>query len=187
MRNWWMLRVLGVAAMIAAQGFADEKAQKGAMEMPKPPEQVAEAAKEMGGTWKCKGTAAASQMGPEHKYEATMSWKLSPDKYWMVGTYAEKKSKEHPMAYKFTEYRTYDAKSGKWVAAHLNEMGGLMTGTGTGDAKGEDWTWKSVTTPMMPGDFHITSTMKGAKEVELKGEVIGADGPKPAFTSTCKK
>jgi len=187
MTNCWMLRVLGVAAMIAAPTFADEKAQKGAMEMPKPPEQVAAAARAMGGTWKCKGTAAASPMGPEHKYEATISWKLSPDKYWMVGTYAEKKSKEHPHAYKFTEYRTYDTKSGKWVSAHVNEMGGLLTGTGTGDAKGEDWTLKAVTTPMMPGDFHLTSNAKGAKEVELKGEVIGPDGTKPAFTATCKK
>jgi hypothetical protein len=116
-----------------------------------------------------------------------MSWKLSPDKYWMVGIYAEKKSKEHPMAYKFMEYRTYDTKAGKWVVAHVNEMGGLMTGTGTGDAKAEDWTYKSVTTPPMPGDFHLTSTSKSAKEVELKGEMIAPDGPKPAFTATCKK
>ena len=169
MTNWWMLRVLGVVAMIAAPTFAGEKAQKGAMEMPKPPEQVAAAAKAMGGAWTCKGTAAASPMGPEHKYEATISWKLSPD------------------AYKFTEYRTYDTKSGKWVAAHLAEMGALLTGTGTGDAKGEDWTWKALTTPLMPGEFHLTSSSKGAKEVELKGEVIGPDGTKPAFTSTCKK
>jgi hypothetical protein len=187
MTNCWRVGVLAVATMIAAPTFAEEKAQKAAMEMPKPPEQVAAAAKAMGGTWKCTGTAPASPMGPEHKYEATMTWKQSPDKYWIVGIYAEKKSKEHPWAYKFTEYRTYDSKSSKWVSAHINEMGGLMTGTGTGDAKAEDWTLKPVTTPVMPGDFHLTSTMKGAHEVELKGEMIAADGPKPAFTLTCKK
>src|SRR5262249_843496 len=104
-----------------------------------------------------------------------------------VGTYAEKASKQHPMAYKFKEYRTYDSKTDKWVAAHINEMGELLTGSGTGDAKGEDWTLKAVTTPMMPGDFHLTSTMKGAKEVDFKGEMIGPNGTKPAFTATCKK
>jgi hypothetical protein len=183
----WKVQVFAVATMIAAPAFAQDKAPKGAMEIPKPPAQVATLAKAMGGTWKCKGTAAASPMGPEHKYEATMTYKLSPDTYWIVGSYAEKKSKEHPFAYKFTEYRTYDTKSGKWVAAHLNEMGGLMTGTGTGDDKGDEWTYKTVTTPMMPGDFHLISTKKGAKEVELKGEMIGPDGPKPAFTTTCQK
>ena len=187
MTNWWIVRVLGVAAMIAAPAFADEKAKTAAMEMPKPPEQVAAAAKAMGGTWHCNATAAESPMGPAHKYEATMSWKLSPDKYWIVGAYAEKKSKEHPVAYKFMEYRTYDTKAGKWVSAHINEMGELLTGTGTGDAKGENWTLKAVTTPMMPGEFHLTSTAKSAKEIEFKGEMIAPDGAKPAFTATCKK
>ena len=182
MTNRLILQALVVAAMTAGPAFAQEK-----HEMPKPPAQVVEAAKGMAGTWRCKGTAHASPMGPEHKYEATMTWKMSPDKYWIVGNYAEKKSKEHPMPYKFTEYRTYDAQAGKWVATHIAEMGALMTGTGTGDAKGENWTWKPVTTPMMPGDFHLTSTMKGAKEVELKGEMIAPDGPKPAFVATCKK
>lgn len=177
------------ATLIAASAFAEDKgAQKApAMEMPKPPEQVAMAAKGMNGTWKCSGTMAASPMGPEHKYEATMTWKQSPDKYWLVGNYAEKKSKDHPMVYKFTEYRTFDAKMGKWVGAHIDEMGGMMTGTGTGDEKSEDWTWKATTTPMMPGDFHFTTSMKSPKEVELKGEMMAPDGAKPVFTATCKK
>jgi Protein of unknown function (DUF1579) len=185
MTNRWMIQASAVAAMMAAPASAQDKAPKEAMEMPKPPSEVAAAAKEMVGTWKCKGTAAASPMGPEHKYESTITYKLSPDKYWIVGTYSEKKSKEHPMVYKFTEYRTYDTKASKWVVAHIAEMGALLTGSG--DTKGEDWTYKSVTTPMMPGDFHLVSTAKGAKEIELKGEMIGPDGKKPAFTSTCKK
>jgi hypothetical protein len=185
MMKKWTLQVLAAATMIALPALAQDK--KAAMEMPKPPEQVAAAGKAMAGTWKCKGTANASPMGPEHKYEATMTWKLSPDKYWIIGNYTEKKTKEHPMPYKFTEYRTYDGKAGKWVSAHINAMGGLMTGTGTADDKGEDWTLKMVTSPMMPGDFHLVTTKKSAKAIELKGEMVAPDGPKPAFTATCQK
>lgn len=185
--NWRMMQLLAVTTIFAVSALAEEKANKGAMEMPKPPAEVAAAGKAMSGTWKCKGTAAASPWGPEHKYDATMTFKMSPDKFWLIGNYAEKKSKEHPMPYSFTEHRTYDSKAGKWVAVHVTPWGSLMSGTGTGDEKAEDWTWKSVTTPMMPGDFHLTSTMKGAKEVDLKGEMIAPDGPKPAFTLTCKK
>jgi hypothetical protein len=197
MKNWLTMQAAALGMMIAPIALAQDKpadkkaaapAAAPAMEAPKPPEQVAAAGKAMGGTWKCNGTSAASPMGPEHKFEATMTWKLSPDKYWLIGTYAEKKTKEHPMAYSFTEYRTFDGKAGKWVASHMSTFdGGMMTGTGTGDEKGDDWTWKAATTSPMPGDFHLVSTVKGPKEVELKGEMVAPDGAKPAFTSTCKK
>jgi hypothetical protein len=199
MKNWQTLQAAALGLLIAPAALAQDKpadkpADKAApaaaapMEAPKPPEQVAAAAKMMAGTWKCAGTANASPMGPEHKYEATVTWKISADKFWIVGNYAEKKTKEHPMAYKFTEYRTYDSKANKWVASHMGETSGdLMTGSGTGDDKGSDWTFKSATTSMMPGDFHLVSTVKSPKEIEMKGEVVAPDGAKPVFSSTCKK
>ena len=167
MTNWWIVRVLGVAAMIAGPAFADEKAKTGAMEMPKPPEQVAAAAKAMGGTWHCNGTAAESPMGPAHKYEATMSWKLSPDKYWIVGAYSEKKSKEHPMAYKFMEYRTYDTKAGKWVSAHINEMGELLTGAGTGVIIGNSTVVGNGT-----GVSNVGGTLQSFKNNQIAGNSV---------------
>jgi len=174
------------AAQPAAPGGAG--AQPAAPPAPTPAAEVAEAAKKMAGSWKCDGKVPEGMMGPAHATSATMTWKLDLDKFWMVGSYAEKKTKDNPMPYKFVEYRTYNTATKKWNRVSVGNMGDWGEDMATA-AEGEKVTWE--------GKGHMGAmTMwgrtweeaKGPKEVHVWGE-FSMDGKKyqPAFDVTCKK
>jgi uncharacterized protein DUF1579 len=159
----------------------------GKMEMPKPSKELEDVVKSMSGKWKCAGKDEGSPMMPPHKVEGTLTWKADLDKYWIVGSYEEKKTKENPHPFRFTEYRNFDTTTKKWTSVMIDNMGMYSTGTGEGDAKMVKWDLKSqgmgMTMPM-----HMTEEAKSPKEVSVKGE--GApDGTnfKPMFEVTCKK
>lgn len=168
-----------------------EKAPGGAPgmpEMPKPAPEVAQAAKMMVGTWKCVGTQAASPMGPEHKIEATNTFKLDMDKFFIAMNYVEKKTKLNPMPGKFTEYRTYDPAQKKWVAVGADNMGMVSNTTGEPTEKGVKWEGKSSGSGMSMS-MRITEEQKNPKEVHVVGEMqmAGDQAWKPMFEVDCKK
>src|SRR5690349_17173143 len=103
----WVIGTMIGALIGSGTALAADKPDKAApagqaMDMPKPAPEVAAAAKALLGTWKCSGKAFASPMGPEHKIEGSITWKQDLDKFFLVGTYAEKKTKENPAPVKFT-------------------------------------------------------------------------------------
>jgi hypothetical protein len=195
------MQKLRVATVIAAATFAisDAYAQGGdkpadaaaptvgKMEMPKPTPELEAAAKSMAGKWKCAGKDEGSPMAPAHKIEATMTWKPDLDKFWIVGTYEEKKTKENPHPFKFFEYRTYDATTKKWASVMVDNVGMFSMGTGESDGKVTKWDSKSNGMGMSVA-MRITDEMKSAKEVHVSGEAA-MDGTnfKPMFDVTCKK
>lgn len=161
-----------------------EGAPAAAPAAPTPPAQLDEI-KWLEGTWKCKGTVFASDMGPEHPVDGKMVYKRDLDKFWLVGTYTEKKTKQNPMPYKMTEYVTHDGK--KWVSVSVDNMGGF--GQSTGTAAGNTFSWQG-TSSMGGMTMHgrMTIEKKSDKELTLKGD-MSMDGKnwKPMFESTCKK
>jgi hypothetical protein len=157
---------------------------------PTPAPQVAEASKALGGTWRCTGTTTDPTTNQARTTAATMTVKVdsSLDKFWIVSTFAEKKSKTAPNPYKFTAYRTFDAKTGKWTSIMVDNMGMDMKSTSTGAAAGVA-TWESQ------GEWEgkkywakDTETVKGPREVAMKGE-YSMDGKtwSVMYDMTCKK
>lgn len=175
------------ATKMPGAGAGAPAAEAPMMEAPKPAPEVEQAAKAMQGTWKCAGTVMASPMAPEHKVEGTMTWKLEMDKFWLVGAYAEKKTKENPMPYKFVEYRTYDAADKSWMSVSADNAGMWSAASGSSDGKIAKWESKSKGMGMTMS-MRMTEEMKGPKEVHVFGD-MSMDGKdwKPGFDVTCKK
>src|SRR5438105_2590294 len=127
-----LMGTIGGAVMLAASvalAQADKPAGEpakqdapagGKMEMPKPSKELEDAVKTFSGKWKCTGKNEGSPMMPGYKIDATLTWKADLDKYWMVGNYEEKRTKEHTHPFRFTEYRTFDAITKKWASVMVD-------------------------------------------------------------------
>jgi hypothetical protein len=157
------------------------------MEPPKPAPEVAEMFKAMQGTWKCTGSASMMD-GKSVPMDFNITFKLDLDKFWIVGTFASKKTKANPMVFKFTEYATFDAATKKWVRVMVDNTGGWEQATSTGMANNTMvWEGKAAGMGMSYMTKH-TEEVKGPKETHLVGEMT-VDGKKwmPMYEATCKK
>lgn len=172
--------VLGSGTVALAEGTP--------MKPPTPAPEVAQAAKDMGGSWKCEGKVPESPMGPAHAVTGTMTWKLDLDKFWLMGNYAEKRTKQNPMPYKFVEHRTFDTTAKKWHSVSVDNMGGWVEGTaGAPDGNKVTWEGKGYMGGMTMTS-HAWEEHKSPKEMHVWGE-MSMDGKKymPAFDVTCKR
>lgn len=167
---------------------ADAKPAEPGMQLPKPPPEVAEAAKKMKGTWKCTGTA---QMMGGKPVKGTMTFKLDPAKFWIVGTWKSAKTKDMP-AMTSIDYRTFDPSNKKWVMAGVDlGMGGWSTGTTSGPS-GNKTVWDGKVAMIGMNGAQMSSRMTeeevSPKETKLLAE-MSMDGKKwqPAWEATCKK
>lgn len=101
-----------------------------AMEMPKPPAEVAATLKMMGARSNCTGTGLGMDMKSEVKFKGTTTRKSDLDGWWihesMTGTMGEGKTAGKM---KMESYMTYDAKLGKWRAVSVMNDGTQMVGT----------------------------------------------------------
>jgi len=170
-----------------AAAKAPPPAEPPKMEPPKPAPEVAEMFKAMQGTWKCTGSASMMD-GKSVPMDFNITFKLDLDKFWIVGTFASKKTKANPMVFKFTEYATFDAATKKWVRVMVDNTGGWEQATSTGMANNTMvWEGKAAGMGMSYMTKH-TEEVKGPKETHLVGEMT-VDGKKwmPMYEATCKK
>ena len=163
---------------------ADAKA--GAMEMPKPPQELADMAKMASGTWRCKGQG----MGPDMKMgemSATMKMDVALDKWWMHGSFQAMMGK---IPFKFESFTTYDASAKKWHRVMVESGGGYSTGDSAGmTADKVDW---DLTThgPMGDGMFRDHEDMSDKKAgAKMWGEMSMDHGKTwtKVYEMTCKK
>lgn len=180
------MRRLGIAFVVATVlGAASLATAKDAtLRGPVASPDMDAAAKSTQGTWKCAGTV---QMPAPHPVKATMKFTRDLNGLWLVGSYAEQKTKENPTPYRFTQYRTYDATTKKWTTFTTDNTGGWGMATctregpkttceGKGDMMGQT-VWSKA-----------TEEEKGPKEVQVAGQ-MSMDGKewKPSYEATCKK
>jgi hypothetical protein len=169
---------------------ADKKAPEAAkpapaMEAPKPPQEVADMAKGMVGTWKC--TGQATHMGNTQDFKATMTIKLDLDKWWIQGAFSGTMGK---MTHKFTSYTGYDATNKKWHRYGVDSMGGAREQTSSGMTDGKA-VWEGNGS-MMGQPIKVRDTeelAKDGKSLHSLGE-ISMDGGKTwnkGHDATCKK
>jgi hypothetical protein len=159
-----------------------------AQEPPKPSAETEAGIKALTGTWKCKGVLKAFMGMPEKPTVSTMKWKKDADGFWITGVYEEKKTKENPTPYKFTQHRMFDAATNKWVATSIDNMGGSST-TQTTSVVDNTKTWEGKST--MSGQTawgRSVEEMVSAKEIKLTGDV-SLDGKNwtPIYEVVCKK
>ena len=139
------------------------------------------------GTWHCTGRQLASQMGPEHATEATVTAKMDLGGRWLVSHYRETKTAANAMPMEGDEYWTYDGAEKKWDRVAIDSMGGFSSG----DAKswvGDTITWSAE--GMMGGKkskFRDTFTKKSDHELVYKGQMESNGKWVDAWETTCRK
>jgi hypothetical protein len=123
-------------AKVDAKTDAKVDAKAGAaMDMPKPPQELAEMAKTMTGSWKCKGQSLGMDMKMADM-TATMKSKSDINGWWMHDSFDTMMGK---MPFHFEAYTTFDASAKTWRRVMVESGGGYSTGTGTMGASKMDW------------------------------------------------
>ena len=152
----------------------------------KPPQELADMAKVMNGTWKCTGKAAGMDGKTMADMTGTMKPKLEMDGCWMHDSFDAKMGK---MPFHFESYTTVDSKK-QWHRVMAESGGGMSVGSSDGPKDNKmDWTLDSQG-PMGAGKFkdHVDwSDMKAG--VKAWGE-MSMDGGKTfnkVYEMTCKK
>jgi hypothetical protein len=163
-----------------------------AMTQPKPPTEVADMAKAMGGNWKCTGKGVMDPMKPTEMSEFKGTYKASLDnsldKFWVKGEWTGTSGK---IKMKGLMYMTYDAASKKWNRVMVDNMGMSGTETSTGmpaGAKEGTMVWEGESRMMGQTIKGKTTEDVKAKEVTMKME-MSPDGKKwmTGMEMTCKK
>jgi hypothetical protein len=170
----------GVAFAGPGSGSGSGSAAPAAMTMPKPPQELLDMAKTMGGTWKCSGTI---HMGPTESMAVTanITGKLDLDKMWWHESLTQTKAKGQP--YHFDAYMTYDTAAKKWYRVSVDNMGVVESTTST-----DHMTWTGTTMGM--GQTFQTKTVATPSDKEIKLEAqMSMDGKAwmPSFEMDCKK
>ncbi len=154
------------------------------MEMPKPPAEVAELFKTVGGNWKCTGNAAMDPTDPTKMtpMNMKMAMKLDASKAWITGALDS-----GPM--KMTMMVTFDTNSKKWYRILTDNTGGSETAWSAGMANNKVvWEGEGRGMGMKPWKARTTEEMVSAKEVKMTGE-MSMDGKTwmKSWDSACKK
>ena len=156
----------------------------------KPAPEIADAAKAMVGSYKCKGVDFNPD-GSSRPSLSTMKISSELDGFYILVDLQEQKTKENATPFKAKMYRTYDAEAKKWTNTMLaTAPGGPLTMTTT-DAMGGQVTWTG-SFQMMGHAFteksHEEPDAK-TKSVHIWGE-FSMDGGKTFnkdYDITCKK
>ena len=119
------------AATGGASGGAVATGQAGAaMEMPKPPAEVAAMVKMAGARDTCKGTGLGMDMKSEVPFKGTLTRRVELDGWWihetMTGTIGTGRAAGKM---KMESYMTYDPKIAKWRTLAVMNDGSQMVGT----------------------------------------------------------
>jgi hypothetical protein len=169
-------------AKVDAKAATPAKAAK--PEAPKPAPEIAAMAKQLNGTWKCKGDSFNPD-GSKTAITATSKAKLDVDKFWI----AENLEVRGPMPFKMTAYTTFDAVAKKWRRVAVTSGGSYMVGTSDG-LKDNKMDWTLDTVGPMSSQFREHIDMSDAKAGgKFWGEASMDKGKTwvKVYEMTCKK
>lgn len=197
-----MVALAGLAGVAAAQKAgssaatpapkADAKAGSaagGELYTMKAPTEIADMAKQMAGTWRCKGQG----LGPDMKTMVDMTGtmrggKLEAENWWIHDTFDSTMPKAGK--YHYDSYVTYDPSSKKWHRVMLETGGAYSTGDSAGMTGGKlDWELTSHS-PMGEALFRDHLDMSDPKAgVKSWGEASMDKGKSwtKVYEVTCKK
>jgi hypothetical protein len=175
---------LGVAALALVTPSAAQKPAGKPPEM-KPPQQIADMAKSMDGTWTCTGKAEiGGQVRTDPK--GTITHKLDLDGYWIQSSLTvtvPNRGSTHA-----TMMTSYDAKSNKWYRMTANSRGAHATAWGTQSGNKISWEGEAVW-PAKKVTVRGYDDMVSPSEVRIFAEYSEDGGKTWKFDHdvTCKK
>ena len=167
---------------------ADKKAPDAPPPMapPKAPQELADMAKQMAGSWKCTGQAMAGPTGMADT-KGSITHKLDLDKWWIQSNLSATIGKE---SFKFTSFTSYDATAKKWHRLGVNNLGGEQSEESAGMTDGKIvWEGSGRMMGMTPKIRDTEEMAKDGKSVHVTGE-MSTDGGKTwtkGHDVTCKK
>ena len=177
----------GSGAGSAAAPKADAKAAD-AGAMMKAPTEVADMAKQMAGTLKCKGQALGHDM--KTMVDMTGTWKggkVEMDNWWIHETYDSTMGKEK---FHFDSYVTYDPGSKKYHRVMVETGGGYSVGDSAGMTGGKmDWdmqSWEPMGQSMFRDHIDASDAKAGVKTWGEFSIDKGKTWTK-VYEQTCKK
>ncbi len=140
------------------------------------------------GTFNCSGMAFASEMGPEHPTQGTVTSKWVLDKKWLEVRYSETKTSKSPHPFSVVAHWGYDDQTKKLVAGSFDNSGGY----GTEDSPGWNGDELVFTGPGHMGGMTMqgrdTFTRKGKNQLNHMGEFQDQSGNwKKTDEETCKR
>lgn len=161
-----------------------------AFELPKPPQEIADFAKSMAGTWTCTGKMMADPAKPtemvDMKAKNTFKLNTDLDKWWI------QMNLEIPMGkakMKIQAFTTFNPSDKKWYRYGVDNMGGAEW-TSSAGPKDNKIVWEGESMgPMGKAKVRHHDDMSDAKAgVKVKGE-MSMDGKTwvTGYEATCKK
>ena len=160
--------------------------------MPKPPQEIADMAKAMAGTWKCAGKFVMDPSDPTKMADmkGSMTAKLDLDGWWINGSYT---GKSGPVTMKGQMFTTYDATTKKWIRTMVDNMGASESATSAG-LKDSKIVWEGDMRSSMPGMTAVKTKateeiVAGGKEVKMvfEGSIDGGKKWMAMGEMGCKK
>ena len=142
----------------------------------------------LAGTWHCTGKGFASDMGPAHPTEATVTAKMDLGGHWFVSHYRESRTANNPMPIDSDEFWGYDGATKTYEKVVVEGMGGWAQGTAKA-WQGTDLAWET-NAAMMGHSMKTRETFskKSDHEVVYRGSMQGTDGKwTDLWETTCKK
>jgi hypothetical protein len=180
----------GAKVDVKAGAKVDAKAGAGADAgaMMKAPTELADMAKGMAGTFKCKGQALGHDMKTMVDMTGTMkAGKLETDNWWIHDVFDATMGKEK---FHFDAYTTYDAGSKKWHRVMVETGGGYSVGDSAGMQGGKlDWdltSWEPMGQSMFRDHLDASDPKAGVKAWGEFSIDKGKTWTK-VYEQTCKK
>jgi hypothetical protein len=169
---------------------ADAKAGGGSADLysMKAPTEIADMAKQMAGTWKCKGQGIGPDMKMSDMTGTMKAGKLEMENWWTHDTFESTMGKSGK--YHFDSYVTMDPSSKKWHRVMIETGGGYSTGDSAGMTGGKlDWEM-TTNSAMGQAKFRDHIDASDAKAgVKTWGEASMDNGKSwtKVYEMTCKK
>lgn len=153
---------------------------------PKPPADIDAMAKNLVGTWNCKGNELA-QDGTAKPMTGKITAKLDLEKWWINDVFEGKGPRG---TFKMVAYSTFDATSKKWRRVSVDSFGHQYVGTSDGMKDGKlTWNMDFLGT-MGSGQFKDTVDTTDQKAgLKFAGSMSMDKGKswKPVYDMICKK
>jgi len=183
-----LIRFVVAGLLVVTPALGEDKAAAQKPTPPKPAPALAEAFKDMAGTWSCSGSMDNPQSpGTQVKTKSEMHITPVADGFAYTGVFRMEKNAAMPAGGKGMMQWGYDAGKNKLVERGFDNMGSSWSGTSDGQKDGTT-VWAEEGTMMgQTMKSRTTVARKGPKEITVTSEVENKGAWQKMGEDTCKK
>lgn len=183
-----LIRFVVAGLLVATPALGEDKAPAQKPTPPKPAPALAEAFKDMAGTWSCSGSMDNPQSpGTQVKTKSEIHIAPVADGFAYTGVFRMEKNAAMPAGGKGMMQWGYDAGKNKLVELGFDNMGSSWLGTSDGQKDGTT-VWTEEGTMMgQTMKSRTTVTRKGPNEFTLTSEIENKGAWQKMGEDTCRK